>query len=73
MKKSQAKVYKSGNGQVVSIKKKDLEKAGIEVGDELDVEVKNSQINLIKTNTFKSEWQKFVDSGKEYERGEYNW
>lgn len=73
MKKSQAKVYKSGNGQVISVRKKDLEQAGFNVGDELDVEVKNSQINLIKTNTFQSEWQSFIENGGQYERSEYDW
>lgn len=73
MKKSQAKVYKSGNGQVISIRKKDLEQAGINVGDELEVEVANSQINLIKANTFQTKWQAFIDNGGEYERGEYDW
>lgn len=73
MKKSQAKVYKSGNGQVISVKKKDLEQAGFNVGDELDVEVRNSQINLIKSNTFQSNWQTFIENGGQYERGEYDW
>lgn len=73
MKKSQAKVYKSGNGQVISVRKKDLEQAGFNIGDELDVEVKNSQINLIKTNTFQSEWQSFIENGGQYERSEYDW
>lgn len=73
MKKSQAKVYKSGNGQVISVRKKDLEQAGFNVGDELDVEVKSSQINLIKTNTFQSEWQSFIENGGQYERSEYDW
>ena len=73
MKKSQAKVYKSGNGQVSSVRKKDLEQAGFNVGDELDVEVKSSQINLIKTNTFQSEWQSFIENGGQYERSEYDW
>ena len=73
MKKSQAKVYKSWNGQVISVRKKDLEQAGFNVGDELDVEVKSSQINLIKTNTFQSEWQSFIENGGQYERSEYDW
>ena len=73
MKKSQAKVYKSGNGQVISIRKKDLEQAGINIGDELEVEVANSQINLIKANTFQTKWQTFIENGGEYERGEYKW
>jgi len=73
MKKSQAKVYKSGNGQVISVKKKDLEQAGFNVGDELDVEVKHSQINLIKTHTFQSQWRTFIENGGQYERGEYDW
>ena len=73
MKKSQSKVYKSGNGQVVSIRKKDLQKSGIQIGDDLDVEVKNSQITLIKANTFKSEWDRFINSDESYDRKEYQW
>ncbi|PTK45061.1 hypothetical protein BUY35_00290 [Staphylococcus cohnii] len=73
MKKSQAKVYKSGNGQVISVRKRDLERAGFQIGDNLDVEVSNSQISLIKSHTFQSEWQSFIENGGQYERSEYDW
>lgn len=73
MKKGQSKVYKSGNGQVVSLRKKDLKQAGFDVGDELDVEIAQGQIKLIKSGTFQSEWQSFIDNGGQYERREYDW
>lgn len=71
--KAYAKVYKSGNGQVISIKKDMLEKAGFKIGDELVMNVKGNQIVLEKPNTFKDRWGKFIEDGGEYERGEYDW
>ena len=49
------------------------QQAGFDVGDELDVEIAQGQIKLIKSGTFQSEWQSFIDNGGQYERREYDW
>lgn len=72
MEKSYVRIYKSGNGQAIS-KKSTLNQAGLEVGDKLEVNIKDRQLALGKSNTFKDQWREFVDNGGTYERGEYDW
>lgn len=73
MEKSYVRIYKSGNGQAISIKKSTLNQAGFEVGDKLEVNVKSGQLVLEKPNTFKDKWRDFVDNGGTYEGKEYDW
>lgn len=68
-----SKISKSGNGQVVSLKKSTLEQAGLSVGDNIEINVKSGQIVITKPNSFKEKWKTFVENGGQYERGEYDW
>lgn len=54
-------------------RKNTLNQAELEVGDKLEVNIKDKQLSLGKPNTFKDKWREFVDNGGIYERGEYNW
>ncbi|HCY7075305.1 TPA: AbrB family transcriptional regulator [Staphylococcus aureus] len=73
MQTTYAKIYKSGNGQAISLKKRTLEQAGLKVGDDIKVNVKSGQVVLTKTHSFNEKWRDFVDKGGKYERGEYDW
>ncbi|MCM3484046.1 AbrB family transcriptional regulator [Staphylococcus warneri] len=73
MKTTYAKIYKSGNGQTISLKKNILQQVGLKVGDDIEVKVKSGQIVLTKPNSFKEKWRAFVESGGKYDQNEYDW
>lgn len=73
MPKSYTKISKSGNRQVVSIKKSTLELAGLTVGDMVEIKAKSGEIIITKSNSFKEKRRTFVENGGQYERGEYDW
>lgn len=72
MPKSYTKISKSGNRQVVSLKKSTLELAGLTVGDMVEIKAKSGEIIITKSNSFKEKWRTFVENGGQYERGEYD-
>lgn len=67
------KIYKSGNGQAISLKKNTLQEAGLKVSDDIEVKVKSGQIVLTKSDSFKEKWRDFVESGGKYDHNEYDW
>lgn len=73
MKTTYAKIYKSGNGQAISLKKNILQQARLKVGDDIEVKVKSGQIVLTKPNSFTENWRDFVESGGKYDHNEYDW
>ena len=73
MKTTYAKIYKSGNGQAISLKKNILQQVGLKVGDDIEVKVKSGQIVLTKPNSFKEKWRDFVESGGKYDHSQYDW
>ena len=73
MKTTYAKIYKSGNGQAISLKKNILQQARLKVGNDIEVKVKSGQIVLTKPNSFKEKWRDFVESVGKYDHNEYDW
>ncbi|MBO0377099.1 AbrB family transcriptional regulator [Staphylococcus warneri] len=73
MQTTYAKIYKSGNGQAISLKKNTLQQAGLKVGDNIQVKVQSGQVVLTKPNSFKQKWRDFVDNGGKYDHSEYDW
>ncbi|EPP1972433.1 AbrB/MazE/SpoVT family DNA-binding domain-containing protein [Escherichia coli] len=51
MQTTYVKIYKSGNGQAISLKKNTLQEAGLKVGDDIEVKVKSGQIVLTKSDS----------------------
>ena len=73
MKTTYAKIYKSGNGQAISLKKNILQQARLKVGNDIEVKVKSGQIVLTKPNSFKEKCRDFVESVGKYDHNEYDW
>ncbi|CEA00516.1 SpoVT / AbrB like domain protein [Jeotgalicoccus saudimassiliensis] len=55
---TELKIFKSGNSQAISIKKKTMEEMGLKIGDRLNIEKINDEMILTKKEgkSFKEEW-----------------
>jgi len=71
MTKELAKVIKDGNDPAISVSKTALTKAGFEIGDELEYQVRAGEIILTKKDeTLKDEIQNFYRNGGRYQEEE---
>jgi len=71
MTKRLAKVIKRGNDHAISLSKTALTKAGFEIGDELEFQVRDGEIRLAKKEkTLKKEIQNFYKNGGRYQEPE---
>jgi len=75
MNKVKTKIYKSGNGQAINLKKSILKESDLKIGDEITYFVDdNGRIILEKSDqSFKNRWRRFVDNGGTYEEKEIDW
>jgi len=75
MNKAKTKIYKSGNGQAINIKKSILKESGLKIGDEITYFADdNGRIVLKKSDqSFKNRWRRFVDNGGTYDEEEIDW
>jgi len=66
-----ARVFKTGNSQAISLNKIALAKAGLEVGDELEYQIRDGEIIFTKKEkSLKDEIQEFYRNGGRYEEPE---
>jgi antitoxin MazE len=66
-----AKVIKSGNSQAITINKQELKASGINIGDNLEVIIQDSQISFVKkARSLKDEIQDFYRQGGQYNEKE---
>lgn len=66
-----AKVFKSGNSQAISLNKSALNEAGLSIGDELILEIKEEQLTFTKKEVdIKDEIQDFYRRGGKYDEEE---
>lgn len=65
---TELKIFKSGNSQAISIKKKTMEKMGLKIGDRLNIEKRNDEMILTKKEekNFEEEWHEFFKNGHSY-------
>lgn len=68
MDKIEAKVFKHGNSQAITLNKKALYQAGFDIGDQLVGYMKDSKLVFEKkeTNSFKERIQNFYKNGRGY-------
>ena len=59
---TELKIFKSGNSQAISIKKKTMEEMGLKIGDRLNIEKINDEMILTKKEekNFEEEWHDFL-------------
>lgn len=63
-----AKVFKSGNGQAISIKKHELEEIGLNVGDKLKFRVNEDGVIVVtKDISMEEKWDAFFENGGTYD------
>lgn len=73
---TEAKIFKTGNGQAISLKKKTMEEMGFEVGDTLVFTKIEGNIVITKKpeESFKEKWDAFFENGGTYDDKEsYDW
>lgn|SRR5699024_4389825 len=71
MSSKNAKVFKSGNSQAISLNKSAFNEAGLSIGDELIVEIKDEQLTFTKKEKdIKDEIQDFYRQGGKYDEKE---
>lgn len=74
MSKTLAKVFKNGNSQAISLNKAVLKQAGLKIGDNLEVHIKNEEVTFTKKQkTLKDEIQDFYRNGGCYEEKEIDY
>ncbi|SOC41159.1 AbrB/MazE/SpoVT family DNA-binding domain-containing protein [Salinicoccus kekensis] len=70
------KVFKSGNGQAISLKKKAMEDMGLEIGDTLVYSKYEDGIVITKKTekNFEERWNEFFENGGSYhDKESYDW
>lgn len=73
MVKTLSKVFKNGNSQAISLNKTILNQAGLEVGDNLEVDIQDGVVTFTKKEkSIKDEIQDFYRNGGRYEEEEIN-
>lgn len=66
-----SRIFKNGNSQAISLNKTVLNQAGLEIGDNLVVEIENGVVKLTKKEkSIKDEIQDFYRNGGRYEEEE---
>lgn len=73
---AELKVFKNGNSQAISIKKKTMEEMGLKVGDKLNIEKRDNEMIMTKKEekSFEEEWNEFFKKGHSYdELKEVDW
>lgn len=71
MAKSLSRIFKNGNSQAISLNKTVLNQAGLEIGDNLVVEIESGVVKLTKKEkSIKDEIQDFYRNGGRYEEEE---
>lgn len=73
---AEEKIFKSGNGQVISLKKKHMVEMGFQIGDTLVFTKIDDDIVLTKKpeKSFDEEWNEFFENGGTYDDKEsYDW
>lgn len=71
MAKTLARIFKNGNSQAISLNKTVLNQAGLEIGDNLVVEIESGVVKLTKKEkSIKDEIQDFYRNGGRYEEEE---
>ena len=74
MSKVLSRVFKNGNSQAISLNKTILTQAGLKIGDDLDVQIKDSTIIFTKREkTLKDEIQDFYRNGGQYSEHEVDY
>jgi len=65
------RIFKNGNSQAISLNKTVLNQAGLEIGDNLVVEIESGAVKLTKKEkSIKDEIQDFYRNGGRYEEEE---
>lgn len=71
MAKTLSRIFKNGNSQAISLNKTVLNQAGLEIGDNLVVEIESGVVKLTKKEkSIKDEIQDFYRNGGRYEEEE---
>lgn len=71
MVKTLSRIFKNGNSQAISLNKTVLNQAGLEIGDNLVVEIESGVVKLTKKEkSIKDEIQDFYRNGGRYEEEE---
>lgn len=71
MAKTLSRIFKNGNSQAISLNKTVLNQAGLEIGDNLVVEIESGAVKLTKKEkSIKDEIQDFYRNGGRYEEEE---
>ena len=71
MTKTLSSVFKSGNGQAISLNKTVLNQAGLDIGDNLEVDIQDGVVKFTKKEkSIKDEIQDFYRNGGRYEEDE---
>ncbi|MCE5132213.1 AbrB family transcriptional regulator [Staphylococcus saprophyticus] len=71
MTKTLSRVFKSGNGQAISLNKTVLNQAGLDIGDNLEVDIQDGVVKFTKKEkSIKDEIQDFYRNGGRYEEDE---
>lgn len=71
MTKTLSRVFKSGNGQAISLNKTVLNQAGLDIGDNLEVDIQDGVVKFTKKEkSIKDEIQEFYRNGGRYEEDE---
>lgn len=71
MAKTLSSIFKIGNGQAISVNKTVLNQAGLEIGDNLEVDIQDGVVTFTKKEkSIKDEIQDFYRNGGRYEEEE---
>lgn len=71
MAKTLSHIFKIGNGQAISLNKTVLNQAGLEIGDNLEVDIQDGVVTFTKNEkSIKDEIQDFYRNGGRYEEKE---
>ena len=70
--KNTAKIFKNGNGQAISLTKSVMERAGLNIGDELVISIEDGMLKYEKeeNQSFEDKWNSFFKNGGSYNEHE---